>query len=71
MNQRVIKDFHMPLLIIALFIVVLITAFIGWVLNIVQVIHVIAEPVTGLFVIKCIGVLMAPLGAVLGWIGVL
>lgn len=41
----------------------------GWVLNIIQIFHTICDPITGLFIIKCVGVIMAPLGAILGWVG--
>ncbi|AJK27191.1 hypothetical protein BRC2024_KCUCJSVR_CDS_0096 [Acinetobacter phage vB_AbaM_KissB] len=40
---------------------------IGWVLNIAQIIKMSA--VTGLTIVKVIGVFIAPLGAILGWIG--
>lgn len=41
---------------------------IGWVRNIVQIMHMLHDPITGMFIIKCCGVVMAPLGAVLGWL---
>ena len=41
----------------------------GWVMNISQVIGMADAGVTGLFVLKCVGIAVAPLGAVLGWIG--
>ena len=39
----------------------------GWVLNIVGIIAVISDPVTGMFILRCIGVFVAPLGAILGY----
>lgn len=39
---------------------------VGWVLNVIAVVHNINLPVTGMFVLRCIGILIAPLGGVLG-----
>ncbi len=44
-------------------------AIIGWVANIVQVIHLSTAAITGVFILKCIGIFVAPLGVILGWIG--
>ena len=49
--------------------VVWLAAAAGWVMNIIQIVNTVASPITGLFIVKCIGILVAPLGAVLGWIG--
>lgn len=38
---------------------------IGWVLNIMQIAQ--SDHITGMIVVRIIGVFMAPLGAVLGW----
>ena len=40
----------------------------GWIANIVKVVSAISEPVTGMFIARCIGVIVAPLGAVLGYL---
>ena len=42
---------------------------IGWIANIVQIVHAINLPITGLFILKCIAILVIPLGSVLGWVG--
>ncbi len=47
----------------------IIAAMVGWVMNIVQILRLIDDPITGLFIFKCVGVLLAPLGAVLGIVG--
>lgn len=41
---------------------------IGWVMNILNIIAHISEPITMMLVLQCIGVVVAPLGAVLGWV---
>jgi len=41
--------------------------FVGWVWNIVKIIAVVNDPITGMFVFRCVGVVFAPLGAVLGY----
>ena len=48
------------------YIVVLIAAFVGWVLNLVTVVGMIGGDITGEFVVRCVGVIAVPLGAVLG-----
>lgn len=39
---------------------------VGWVMNIIEVVHAIDLPVTGMFVFRIIGVFLIPLGGVLG-----
>eukprot|EP00873_Tetraselmis_striata_P020737 jgi/Tetstr1/441001/TSEL_029269.t1 len=39
----------------------------GWIMNIVKIVGSVADPITGLLILRCIGVVLAPLGAVLGW----
>lgn len=41
---------------------------IGWVLNIVAVAQSSFDPLTGIVVLRCIGIFVPPLGAVLGYI---
>lgn len=40
----------------------------GWIANVVKIVGAISEPLTGLFIIRCVGVFAAPVGAVLGFI---
>lgn len=56
------------LLMIPIFLIV-IAMLVGWVANIVQIVHTISDPITGLFILKCVGILVAPVGGVLGLIG--
>lgn len=50
--------------------VVLLIAGYGWVMNIIAVVHMAqaADPVTTMFVLRCIGIVLIPLGAVLGYL---
>ena len=41
---------------------------VGWVMNIVTIAHIMAEPITGMFVLRVVGIFVAPLGGVLGYI---
>jgi hypothetical protein len=41
----------------------------GWIANIVQLCYMLDGPITGYFIAKVVGTLVAPLGAVLGWVG--
>lgn len=44
-----------------------IAAIVGWVLNIVAVVHAVALPITGMFLLRCVGIFAAPLGSILGY----
>lgn len=44
---------------------------IGWLANVWQIVGALDHPVTGAFVVKCIGIFAAPLGVLLGWGGIL
>lgn len=59
----------MSISLIAILTFLLAAAVVGWIVNIVQLVHTIDDPVTGMFILKCIGVVAAPLGAVLGYVG--
>ena len=56
--------------VIALFIyLVLLVVFIsGWVMNIMTIAGSSFDSITGMLVLRVVGVFMAPLGAVLGWV---
>lgn len=51
------------------FVLFLVAGIVGWVANLVQVFHMANDPVTGMFIFKCIAIFVAPVGAVLGWVG--
>ena len=40
----------------------------GWVHNIIDIVHSSFSPLTGLVVLRCIGIFVAPLGAILGYV---
>ena len=50
------------------FVIVWLTAIVGWVMNVVKIVGQISDPITGMFIFRCVGVLVAPLGAVLGFL---
>ena len=39
----------------------------GWIANISKVVATVADPITGMFVLRCVGIVVAPLGVVLGY----
>lgn len=39
----------------------------GWIANIVKIVGTISDPITGMFILRCVGIIAAPLGAVLGY----
>lgn len=51
---------------ITIFIIVIAGA-IGWILNVIKVTALFDNPVDAMFVLRCVGILLAPLGAVLGY----
>ena len=53
-----------------IFIVVWLAAIGGWIGNIVKIVGTLSDPITGMFIFRCVGVIVAPLGAVLGYIPV-
>lgn len=50
-----------------IYVLVIIVGGIGWILNIVDIVSMTSEPITGMFILRCVGVLCFPLGAVLGY----
>ena len=40
----------------------------GWVMNIINIVHADFTHITGLLVIQVVGIFVAPLGSVLGWV---
>ena len=57
---------------IIIYLIGLILGIIGWILNIVDIINKASDnsEITTTFIIQCIGIFIAPLGAVLGWISI-
>lgn len=49
-------------------VVVVVAAIGGWIANIVQLFHASFDPLTGLVVLRVIGIFIPPLGAVLGYV---
>lgn len=60
------KDLFLPLT----FIILWVAGIAGWIMNIIQVIKMADAGFTAMFVLKIVGIFAAPLGAILGWIGV-
>ncbi len=52
---------------IALYCLILLLPLIGWVSNVIKLINSDFDPLTGMVIGRCIGVFVAPLGAVLGY----
>lgn len=45
-----------------------VAAAIGWILNIVKIVGSVADPLSAMFIIRCLGVFLAPVGAILGFL---
>ena len=50
------------------FLGVVIAAVAGWVMNIITIAHSNFSDLTGLLVLRVVGIFIAPLGAILGWV---
>ena len=51
-----------------MFAVIWVAAVGGWIWNIVKIVGALSDPITGMFVFRCVGVIVAPLGAILGYL---
>jgi hypothetical protein len=51
-----------------LYILLIIAAVIGWVWNIVKIVGSISDPLTAMFIARCVGAFVAPIGAILGYL---
>lgn len=63
-NQR---GFTLPEAIIFFWIAVFIVGAVGWIWNIVKLIGMTFDPITGMLVVRAVGIVFAPLGAVVGF----
>jgi prepilin-type N-terminal cleavage/methylation domain-containing protein len=67
-NVRTQMKFQRGFTIIELYVVLLLFGGIGWICNIVKIVQNGFDVITGMFIARCIGVFVAPLGAVLGFL---
>lgn len=40
---------------------------VGWIANIVKVVWALSDPITGMLILRCVGIVFVPLGVVLGF----
>lgn len=40
---------------------------VGWVMNISDIVAAVSDPITAMFILRCVGIFVAPLGAILGY----
>ncbi len=67
MIRRSYWDRHSDDFFVALCILVALLAGYGWCANIYKIVQIASDPITGMFILRCVGVFMAPLGVVLGF----
>jgi len=58
------QGFSAPELVIA---VGVLAGIVGWVMNIFDIVAAVSDPITAMFIIRCVGIFVAPLGAILGY----
>lgn len=66
LERRIKNTFNFGLIISLVALVV--AAIYGWINNIVIIYNTVSDPITGEFVLRCLGVAIAPLGAIMGWL---
>ena len=49
------------------FLAVIAAAVVGWIMNVIEIVQTVSDPITGMFILRCVGIVVAPLGAVLGY----
>lgn len=65
MNHTKQKGFTLPTMI---GLCVFLLAVGGWVANIIKVFGAVSDPITGMFILRVVGIFAAPVGAVLGYL---
>lgn len=48
--------------------IILILGMIGWIMNIITIFSTMANPISGVFIVRIVGIIVAPLGAIMGWL---
>lgn len=49
------------------FVAVIVAVIVGWVMNIIAIVAAVSDPITAMFILRCVGIFVAPLGAILGY----
>lgn len=52
----------------AAFAAVILAGVAGWLMNIFAIVSAVSEPITAMFILRCVGIFIAPLGAILGYV---
>lgn len=51
-----------------IYVILIFACILGWVLNIIKLFGIANDPITGMFIFRCIGIPFAPLGSILGYL---
>ncbi len=65
--KNTIDDFIVLVTIISFFTLIAAVA-LGWVFNVMAIWHSIDNPITAKFILRCIGIFVLPIGAILGYL---
>ena len=65
---RVIKSEWPAVVSLLLIFSAVLLCFVGWTWNVVKLFAIAADPLTGMFILRCVGVIFAPLGIILGYL---
>lgn len=55
------------LILLIVYMLVVMLVVIGWVRNIIDIVAIVELPMTGMFVLRVVGIFVFPLGGILGW----
>lgn len=69
MNKNTQRYYNTSLTVMLLVIGIIILSLFGWVANLIQLIALLDGPITAMLLLKIAGVFAAPLGAILGFVG--
>ncbi len=53
---------------VAVWFLLVIGSVIGWVMNLIALVHSLGDPITGIFILRCIGLVVVPLGVIFGYV---
>ena len=65
-RRRTTRNSNAELYGVLIVILLWVVAAIGWIANIVKLVGIADEPISGMFIIRVVGIFVAPLGVVLG-----
>ena len=51
-----------------IYVLIYLAMLVGWVVNIIKIVNTINHDITGMFVFRCVGIILFPVGSILGFL---